>query len=415
MTQIKDALIEVNPWWKEEFKVEFKAREIYKDIQKYLPLRQIIAFTGLRRVGKTTIMLKIVEDSIRNGFEPKNIIYFSFDEFKDSEIRNIIKAYEELNEKDFRKGKYLLLLDEIQKLKDWEVQLKSLYDAYKDIKFIISGSESLFLRKNSKSALAGRIFEFKVEALSFKEFLLFKSLDFKPISLYEKELLSLFKEYIFTMGFPELVNIKDRDIIKKYVKEGIAEKVVYKDIPSLYNIEDISVIDSMLNLVMEEPGQLIELPELSKTLKISRQTASNYLRYLEESFLIKKIYNFSKSRRKSERKLKKYYPAIISPDLLFKEDDISKSKVFEWLLINQLKTEFFWRDPFKNEVDAILTNEKIIPIEIKYGKISTSGLIAFMKKFNVDESYIVSPDKEETLKIDNKIINVIPAYKFLLK
>jgi len=416
MTKIKEVLQDLNPWWKEEFKIEFKEREIYKQIQKFIHLPQIIAFVGLRRVGKTTLMFKIVEDTIKNGFNPKNIVYFSFDEFKEAEIRQVMREYEELMEKDFRKEKYLLLLDEIQKLTNWEDQLKGIYDTFgKTIKIIISGSESLFIRKKSKETLAGRIFEFKVKSLSFKEFLLFKDMNLKPIGLYEKELNKLFKEFILTFGFPELVNIKEKDVIKKYIKESIVEKVIYRDIQKLFKIKDISIIESLLNVFMEDPGQLIEISELAKELKISRQTLSNYLTYLEESFLIKKLYNFSRSRRKVERKLKKYYPTIISVDILFREDDVSKSKVFEWLLVNQLKAEFFWRDPYKNEVDVVMIEKKPMPIEIKYGKVDISGLLAFMRKFKVNEGYVISPDEEKTQKIDKKTIYIIPAFKFLLK
>lgn len=71
--------------------------------------------------------------------------------------------------------------------------------------------------------------------------------------------------------------IKEKDVIKKYVKESIVEKVVYRDIPGLFKIKDISVIESLLNVIMEEPGQLIELSGLAKELKISRQTLSNYV------------------------------------------------------------------------------------------------------------------------------------------
>ena len=157
-----------------------------------------------------------------------------------------------------------------------------------------------------------------------------------------------------TQGFPELVGIKDKGVIKKYIRESIVEKVIYRDMPKLFKIKDITIIESLLNILMEEPGQLIELSDLAKELKISRQTLSNYLRYLEEAFLLRKLYNFSRSRRKVERKLKKYYPTIVSVDLLFREDELSKSKVLEWFLVNQLKAEFFWRDPYKNEVELIL-------------------------------------------------------------
>ncbi|MCP2519523.1 ATP-binding protein [Candidatus Aminicenantes bacterium AC-708-M15] len=415
MTDIKEALKDFNPWWRGEFKIDFREREIYKKIQKFISLPQIIAFTGLRRVGKTTLMFKIVEDSINKGFDPKNIIYFSFDEFKEIKIREVIKEYEELMEKDIRKGKYLLLLDEIQKLNNWEEQTKVVYDMFRNFKIYISGSESLFIRKKSKESLAGRIFEFRVEPLSFKEFLLFQGIDLKPIELYEKELRKLFNEFIITLGFPEMVGIKEKYIIKKYVKESIIEKVIYRDLQTLFKIKEISIVESLFNIIMEEPGQIIELSELANELKISRQTLSNYLTYLEESFLIRKLYNFSRSRRKVERKLKKYYPSMISVDLLFKEDSFSKSKVFEWLIVNQLNAEFFWRDPYKNEVDIVLLEKEPLPIEIKYGKIEVKGILSFMKKFRVDKGFIISWDKEGEQQINGNVISIIPAYKFLLR
>ena len=105
---------------------------------------------------------------------------------------------------------------------------------------------------------------------------------------------------------------------------------------------------------------------------------------------------------------------MISVDLLFREDELSKSKVFEWSLINQLKTEFFWRDPYKNEIDAVLANGKITPIEIKYGRIEKSGMLAFMRKFNVKEGFIISLREEEVQKIDDKTVSIKPAFKFLL-
>ena len=416
MAEIREVLTELNIWWKEEFRIDFKERDIYKQIRKFIMLPQIIALTGLRRVGKTTIMYRIIEDFISDGVDPQNIIYFSFDEFREVEIREVLRAYEELMEKSIRKGKYLLLLDELQKLTNWEDQIKSVYDTYgKSVKIIISGSESLFIRQKSKETLAGRIFEFKVEPLSFKEFLTFKGVVYKPIGIYERELKGLFDEFTLTLGFPELVGIKEKDVIKKYIRESIVEKIVYRDIPKLFKVRDISITESILNIIMEEPGQLIEIAGLSKELKVSRQTLSNYLSYLEESFLIRKLYNYSASRRKVERKLKKYYPALISVDLLFKNDTFSGSKVFEWLVVNQLKAEFFWRDPYKNEVDIVLAEDKPVPIEIKYGKIDAKGIYSFMGKFKIDSGYIISYDREEEQKADGKVIHIIPAYKFFLK
>lgn len=415
MPNIRDSLRDFNPWWRDAFTIEFKEREIYQKIQKYIPLPQIIAFTGIRRIGKTTLLFKIVEDAIKNGFNPQNIVYFSFDEYPSVDIKKIINEYEELMSKNIRKDKYLFLLDEVQKLANWEAQVKVIYDLFKNIKIFLSGSESLFVRKGARESLAGRLFEFQVEPLSFKEFLLFQEVNLAPIELYEKDLLGLFNDFILTMGFPELVGIKEKEIIKKYVRESIIEKVIYRDFQNLFKVREIATIESLLNIFMEDPGQVVQLSDLANDLHISRHTLSAYLTYLEESFLVRKLYNFSSNRRKIERKLKKYYPSLISVDLLFKEDNFSQSRVFEWLLINQLKPEFFWRDPYKNEVDMVLGKDKIVPVEIKFGRIKIKGMFTFLKKFKLTRGLIITPEKEDVQRVEGKIINIVPAYKFLLK
>jgi len=415
MTRIRDALVELNPWWKEEVSLEYHDREVYREIQKFLAMPQMVALTGLRRVGKTTLMLKIAEDAIRKGFDPKDVLYFSFDEFREIKTREILTEYEKLTGRDLGKGRRLVLLDEIQKLVGWQNELKAVYDRYRrNLKIIISGSESLFIRRGSRETLAGRLFEFKVEPLIFREYLVFKGIAYKTIDLYEKELANLFDEFILTQGFPELVGVKDRSVIRKYLRESIVEKVVFRDLLSLLEIRDISLLESLLHILMEEPGQLLELSELAGELAVSRQTLSNYLSYLEQSFLVRKLYNYSTGRRKVERKLKRFYPTIVSADLPFRDDDLSRSRVFEWIVVNQLKAEFFWRDRYKNEVDVVLTNAEPVPVEIKHGRMDFSGLEAFMERFKVDRGYTVSLDREEVRKIGKRTILVVPAYKFLL-
>ena len=416
MPKIRDILIESNPWWKDEFTFDYQKRQVFTDIKKFLPMPQIIALTGLRRVGKTTLMYKIIDEYLKDGFNKNKILYFSFDEFKDAEIRDILSDFEQLMHQNINDESYLILFDEIQKLKNWDEQLKRIYDTYqKNVKIIISGSESLFIKQKSKATLAGRLFEFTINPLSFKEYLDFKKIRITNIDVYKRELLVLLQEYIKTQGFPELVGITDKDIIKKYIKESIIEKIIYRDLTRLLNINNIPLLESILTIIMDEPGQIIELSKLSRDLDITRQTLSNYMRYLEDSFLIRKLYNYSNSKRKVERKLKKYYPTILSPTLLFKTDSLSQSKVFESMLVNQLDAEYFYRGPYKNEVDIIQLNEPLKPIEIKYGKIETEGLLKFMDKKNIKQGIVLTNTIEDTKEFNNKIIQLIPAYKFLLE
>lgn len=399
---------EKNKWWRGEFSVNFKLRIIYDKIKKFLDTKQIVSFTGLRRVGKTTIMFKIVEDLI-GKYERDNIFYFSFDEFKDLHIRNIINLYKEIKNKDLSQGKYLFLFDEIQKISGWEEQLKSLYDSYPNIKFIISGSESLFIRKGTIETLAGRIFEFKIDPLSFAEYLHFREKNFSNLKLYSEEILKEFKRFLLTNGFPEILN-SDEELIEKYIQDNIIDKIIYRDLAEIVEIKNTPALKSVFNVIYNNPGQLIELNELSGELGISRQTLANYIDYLEKSFLIKKLYNYSKNVRKTERRLKKYYPTIINP-LLVKADF---AKVFETILILQLGSSYFWRDSFKNEVDIIKTDKEILPIEIKSGKIKRNDIKpiqAFIKKYKAKKAVILSYNIRD--KIED--IEIIPFYEYLLQ
>jgi predicted AAA+ superfamily ATPase len=414
MTQISDVLYEGNPWWRERFRVEYKEREIYSQVKRFIKTKQILAFTGLRRVGKTTVMLKAIEDSISGGMDPKDILFFSFDELKNADIREIIKEYETMLNKDIRSGRHLLVLDEIQKLDGWADKLKWIYDLYSgNTKILISGSESLFIRKSSKETLAGRIFEFKVTGLSFREFLGFTGQIIDPIGLYSRELTKRLEEFIHIQGFPELVGTSDPLEIKKYIMEGVVEKVVYKEIPELFNVRNTEALNSLLAILMNDPGQILEHTKLAKELGISRYSASKYLEYMEDAFLVRKLYNYSRNARKSERSLRRYYPTIISVDLAFKQDALYRSKVFEWLIVNQLDAKYFWRDAYKHEVDVVLEKGPK-PIEIKYGGVDTEGLTAFMTKFKVNAGAIITKEIERRIKEGPEVISLIPAYKFLL-
>ncbi|MEW5896994.1 MAG: ATP-binding protein [Nanoarchaeota archaeon] len=407
-TRICEILEKENKWWKGDIKLEFKPREIYEEIKKFLKTRQIIALTGLRRVGKTTLMLKIAEDSLQK-FGRRNVIYFSFDEFRRTRIDEVMDIYSSLLAKDLERENYLFLFDEVQKIKDWEEQIKRIYDLYPKIKLVLSGSESLFIKKKSRESLTGRMFEFQIKPLNFREYLLFKNKEFDNFLLYQKELLKEFHSFLLDNGFPEIIN-EEEEVIEKYVKENIIEKIIYRDIPEIFPMREPSALEQLFKIILSDPGEIVNLDDLSRELGLSRQTVSLYLDYLEKSFLIKKLYNFSRSARKTQRKFKKYYPTILLPETVKKNELFGK--VFETVMVLQLEADFFWRDAYKNEVDVIkLTDEEILPIEIKSAKIELKPLKLFLKKFKISKGLVLTYDKKE--EIDE--IEVVPFYEFFLK
>ncbi len=399
---------ELNKWWLGSFDLlGYKEREIDKQLKKFMKTKQIIALTGLRRVGKTTAIFKIIKDYLDATFQKDRILYFSFDEFAEVRIRRVIEIYEKLFNINISSGKYLIALDEIQKVKNWAEQLKSIYDLYPNIKFIISGSESLFIRKKSRESLAGRIFQFLLTPLSFREFLAFRNVRIENNILQEKQIKSEFTRYLITNGFPEIIN-EEKEIARKYIQEGIIDKVIYRDMAEVFGIKNPQIIKSTFNIIYHNPGQIIEIQGLSKDIGITRQALSEHLEYLEQSFLIKKLYNYSRNARKTERRLKKYYSTITNQLLLESEFP----KVFEQALVNQLNADFFWRDAYKNEIDIIKTFP-LSAIEIKSGGIKEKDLKplnVFIKKFKPKKAFVISYDQEK----NSGKINIIPFYKFLL-
>lgn len=408
-----------NPWWSGTYAIDFKERKVFDEVSKYLNSKQILALTGLRRTGKTTILRKTISDYLTRGFEAKRIFFFSFDDFE-IELLALIEEYEKTTGLLIKEGKFLIVLDEVQKLRNWAEQVKILYDLYApSVKILVSGSESLFIKKKSKESLAGRIYEFKVEPLSFREFLEFKGIKFEVNSIYENVLKIEFENYFKTQGFPELVNENNPEKITRYLQEGIVEKIIYIDLPKTFKIRNVETLKQLLRVIIENPGQIREVENLASQFKASRAVISNYLNYLQDAFLVKKLYNYSGSVSKQERKLKKFYSAITSTALIFSLSGNDRAIAFENFTVTKLNAaRHFWRDERKNEVDIVLTkgssNDAPFPIEVKYGKIAYNGVIAFMRRFNLSKATIISKDEESTVQVKNFEIKIIPLWKYLL-
>ena len=183
----------------------------------------------------------------------------------------------------------------------------------------------------------------------------------------------------------------------------------------MFRIRDMAGFESVAKIIMNEPGRVIEANSLSKELGLQRTVVSNYLNLLEKSFLVRRLFNYSKNIRKSSRKLKKYYPAILPPSLLYAQDSRTGGIAFESFLVNCLKAEFFWRDQYKNEVDVVLAATEPMPIEIKSGKIETKGMMEFMRKFGVKKGTILTLHKEGEMKEKSGTIKIMPAWKWLLE
>ncbi len=420
-------LIDFNPWWSSgavpERLLEDKHRHLFREILDLLPTRQIVSVIGLRRTGKTSLMYQVIAHLLEKGVPPQRILYFSFDK-KISSVDELVKTYTKdiTMEENIMEQSYLFL-DEIQKLDDWEDQIKILYDRKLPLKILLSGSSSLTLESGGKETLAGRNYILRLDPLSFKEYIDLKGVDipvytdnertYKKVRIQEEKFMALLHRSVRYQGLPETIDM-DEELSFRYIRSSIIDQVIYKDIPSFYSVENPKVLEELLRVIAERPGMLLRYDSLASDLSRTRQTISNYVSYLERSFLLRLIYNYSGSFITSAKKLKKVYfahPSLVSS----MNPSVERlGMLMENQLINELGADFFHRHKGK-EIDCILRfDDTLVPLEMKYSSNITTGdeknLISFLDSEGLELGMMITRD---TFDMNGRVLKV-PMYYFLL-
>ena len=413
---MEEVLLFLNHWWREG-KVRKDLAKEYRRVQFYelrdlLEKRQIIVIYGLRRVGKSTLMYQLIQHLIEKGVPPFHILYFSFDK-KVGKIKEILDAYSKIAEVDYTKERIFVFLDEIYKLKDWYKELKILYDALPNIKFIVSGSASLKIEAQARSYLTGRAFYVEVKPLFFKEFFELKfGAELKNIKLWEDKLKLIFPIYL-KKAFPETIALNQERTIE-YIKEIVLDKVLFSDLPLTFKGADIDLLQTLTELFLSNPGMYLNVDALSRSLRKSKNEIIFHIKLLELSYIIRIVRNYRGSLALASRKLRRVYPYHPSlTQVTFK--DIDEPLLVECFVRSYLDAEFYWRKNGK-EVDFVFNS---IPVEIKYKekieKEDLKNLLEFMKIFRQSKGYIISKDEFKEIRIDNKKIKIIPAWYFALQ
>lgn len=412
----KEALILLNEWWKtgkvsEKLAKPYKRKAFDEALRLLSNYRQILIITGLRRVGKTTLLYQLISHLLQKGIEAKNIIYFSFD-VSSSEITKILEAYKTATGVDWKKSEIYLFLDEVQKLKNWSSQVKLIYDNFPNIRIVISGSASLQLEAQAISNLAGRYFIIELKPLSLLEYYELKyNKKIENFELYENELRSELENYL-KKPFPEIVSWESEAEIKAYIKENIIAKITRGDLPDTFSNVNFSLLESMLNLFYSKPGMIISPDNLAKDFGVSKTTIENHIFYLEFAKLIRIVKNYRANIKMESRKLKKVYPYDISLALAIA--NVEKAFIFETAVASALNAFHYWRMKDK-EVDFVI-KDKLIPVEVKTEKKIYANelkpLQYFMKKYKAKKGIVVY-DGEKEEKLDS--ITILPFLRFLAK
>ncbi len=409
-----------NPWWKTgKIFPEFigRKRKIFKEIVQYIDKRQIVLFTGLRRVGKTTLMYQIMDGLIGKNTNPYHILYFSFDEMK-YDLEEIIKQYEtDVLRDDISKKKVYIFLDEIQKLEGWPSKVKLLYDANPKLKIFLTGSAQITMWQGTRESLAGRFFDFMIKPLDFEEYLDFKEagIDRDREKLFEKELKRHMAVFLKTGGFIEALDMEE-PVLRKYLKESLLERVIFVDIPQTFKLDLPDLLMKLLTITASRPGFYLDYKNLSNDLNVDQRTIANYISYLEYALFLQKLYNYSKNLLTSEKKVKRLYLCNTAFTLAL-NPQADLPTVLEQFFVNSLDAKFFLKTPQKEEIDIIHAHDKtVLPVEIKIKakikKDDIKTLFKFLERNNLRKALLVTLDTETIFEREDLLIEAIPYWKY---
>jgi predicted AAA+ superfamily ATPase len=409
--RIDEQLTLQNEWWltekvKEELAPKFK-REIFQELKSMVDVRQVTILTGLRRVGKTTLFYQLIQELL-NRIKPKNILYFSFDE-KQEELKKVLDEYQKITNVQWKKDKIYVFFDELHKVKGWASKLKILYDTFPNIKFFVSGSSSVELEKEAYSNLVGRHYLIKISPLSLKEFFELKNnVKIDDPKLWRDELILAFKEYL-KKPFPEIVRENDERRIMSYLRENVIGKIIYQDLPKEFKNINEDLLLNLIEIFYQNPGMILNFDELSKNLHIAKKTLQKHLFYLKFSYLVRVVRNLRTSMLITSRKLQKVYPYHWSLIFgLYKEIDYGK--LLESIVSSIIDAKFYYRKG-NREIDFILKNGEILPIEVK-SKFEIKELLKILKKLKLKKGVLIYDEKDrKEEKFDDINIYFIPVYE----
>ena len=265
----------------------------------------IKVITGVRRSGKSTLLLMFRDYLLANGVKEENIVHINFESAKYDDIKDYKDLYKYIEDK-VKDEKIYLLLDEIQSVSSWEKAINSFkVDFNMDI--YITGSNAYLLSSELSTLLSGRYIEIKMYPLSFKEFLVFNNYD-------ENNLEEKFNEYLKYGGLPAITLIKGNDeLILSYLND-IYNTIVKKDIIDRNNIKDVALLENIIKYLFNNVGSPISSNKISDYLnsnkvvqKSNHQTIDNYLNMLEKSYIIYKADRTDVKSKSLLKTLGKYY------------------------------------------------------------------------------------------------------------
>ncbi|MBX6423416.1 ATP-binding protein [Thermosulfurimonas sp. F29] len=411
-------------------------RELLSKLEPWLARREAIVIVGPRRVGKTSL-LKLL--ALRLAEEGKPVFFF---DLEDPDDRDVIEAGPGALRK-FLGRPGVVFLDEFHLLEDPARFVKLTVDHFPELKLILTGSSSLAVLKHFRDSLIGRLVEFELFSLSFREFLHFREEDsyarwLEPVSIRQLrapeplripgKIWELLEEFLLFGGFPEVVLARDPEVKSKLLSQ-IFRLYALRDLRLLFAQPDPRTFERVFLALSGSVGSIVKFSEMASDIGVNHKTVKHYLELLKALFLVKEVPPLAENPRTELKKACKVYfadtgllswalgnfsPLALRPQAagLYAENMVALA------LLRNLRPEErlrFWRKKSGPEVDfVVLTSGEYLPVETKFrGRPEKlSGLKSFIKRYRPLRAVVVSRDRWEEKSLNGTKVHFLPLVLF---
>lgn len=356
--------------------------------------------TGIRRCGKSFLLDPIFKEYlISEGVSENHIIKIDLDERRNNKYQDPDVLDEYIRSLIVDEETYYLLLDEVQKVDDFESVLNGFLHI-RNLDIYVTGSNSKFLSSDIITEFRGRGDEIRVFPLSFSEY----------YSVFKGEKDEAWDEYITYGGLPKIVSINGENEKAKYLKQ-LFEKTYLSDIVERNNIQRIDIIDSILNILSSSIGSLTNPYKLLKTFQsngvkdISINTISSYLKYLQDSFLINKAERYDIKGKKYIQSPFKFYFSDIglrNARLNFRQQE--ETHIMENVIYNELLIR-----GYNVDVGVVYIREGDAKKQIEVDFVCNQ----FNKKYYI-QSALSLPTHEKTVQEERPLLNIQDNFKKII-
>ncbi|NBV42641.1 DUF4143 domain-containing protein, partial [bacterium] len=346
-SELINVLTQFNPWWKEESIPDLPTwkRAAHRELYQWTvnpPAARAVMLSGARQVGKTTLLMQVIDDLLKEGVPSSNILYATFDHplLKLAGPDEMLQAWRTREPKV--DGKEYLFLDEAQFIRDWGTWIKHQVDFHKPRQIVFTGS-ALPLVKAGQESGVGRWHTIRVTTLSFYEYVQLKQLSlpqipeihslkelyqwhphqFMDISDKATHYIPHFHHYLLQGGFPQTAVVNSITQVQKLIREDIVDKVLKRDMTALFGVRRVLDLEHVFLYLCLHDGAILDILTLCKNLEVTRPTAQGFIDLLESTHLIYRLQPFGYGKEVLRGRSKLYISdQSIAPAVLLKGSSV---------------------------------------------------------------------------------------------